>query len=42
MATYNGETYLKEQTNSILNQGYDDWESYIHDDDSKDGPLSIK
>lgn len=41
MATYNGEAYLKEQINSILNQSYDDWELYIHDDGSKDKTLYI-
>lgn len=41
MATYNGEKYIKEQIESILNQTYQDWILYIRDDGSKDNTLSI-
>lgn len=32
MATYNGEKYLKEQIDSLINQTYMDWTLYIQDD----------
>lgn len=41
MATYNGEKYLEEQLNSIINQTYSDWELWIRDDCSTDSTLSI-
>lgn len=41
LATYNGEKYLKEQLNSLLNQTFMDWVAYIHDDGSSDGTLQI-
>ena len=41
MATYNGDKYLKEQINSILNQSYKNWELFISDDGSTDGTFSI-
>lgn len=41
MATYNGETYLREQIDSILGQTYQDWHLYIHDDGSTDNTLNI-
>ena len=41
MATYNGEKYIKEQIESILNQTYKDWILYIRDDGSKDNTKSI-
>ncbi len=41
MATYNGERYLKEQLDSILNQTYTDWALYISDDGSTDRTVSI-
>jgi glycosyltransferase involved in cell wall biosynthesis len=41
MATYNGETYLKEQLNSILNQTYSNFRLIISDDCSKDGTRKI-
>lgn len=41
MATYNGEKYVKEQIESILNQTYQEWKLYIRDDGSKDNTLSI-
>ena len=36
MTTYNGEKYLKEQIDSILNQSYKNIELVICDDCSKD------
>ena len=41
MATYNGEKYIKEQINSILNQTYKNWKLIIHDDNSKDNTVKI-
>lgn len=41
MTTYNGEKYLKEQIDSILNQSYKNIELVICDDCSKDGTWSI-
>lgn len=41
MATYNGEKYIKEQIDSILNQSYSNWELIISDDGSKDSTLEI-
>ena len=41
MATYNGERYLKEQIDSILNSTYTDWNLLICDDGSTDGTLDI-
>ena len=41
MATYNGETYLKEQIDSLLAQTCQDWHLYVHDDGSKDGTVAI-
>ena len=41
MATYNGETYLKEQIDSLLAQTCQDWHLYVHDDGSKDGTIAI-
>lgn len=36
MSTYNGERYLSEQIESILNQDYKDWKLFVFDDGSKD------
>lgn len=36
MSTYNGEKYLEEQINSIVDQSYSDWDLYIRDDGSND------
>ena len=36
MATYNGEKYLSEQIDSIINQSFEDYMIYIHDDGSMD------
>jgi len=41
MATYNGEKYLVEQLESILNQTCQDWHLYIHDDGSMDNTPRI-
>ena len=41
MATYNGEKYLKEQIESILNQTYTDFNLLICDDCSSDNTLQI-
>ena len=41
MATYNGEKYLKEQIESILNQTYKDFVLYIRDDNSTDSTNKI-
>ena len=41
MATYNGEKYIAEQIESILNQTYKEWILYIRDDGSKDNTKNI-
>lgn len=41
MATYNGEKYLAEQLNSIINQTYHNWNLLIRDDNSTDKTLEI-
>lgn len=41
LCTYNGEKYIKNLLDSILNQSYSDWHLYIHDDGSKDETLRI-
>lgn len=41
LATYNGEKYLREQIDSILNQSYKDFHIYISDDNSKDDTKEI-
>ncbi len=41
MATYNGEEFLEEQLDSILNQTYTNWRLLIADDGSNDGTLKI-
>lgn len=41
MSTYNGERYLKEQIDSIINQSYTDWHLYIRDDGSHDRTPTI-
>lgn len=41
MTTYNGEKYLKEQLDSILNQTYTDYELIICDDCSSDSTIAI-
>ncbi|TDT72444.1 rhamnosyltransferase [Hypnocyclicus thermotrophus] len=41
MATYNGEDFIKEQINSILNQTYKNFELLIRDDNSSDKTVEI-
>lgn len=41
MATYNGERFIQEQIDSIINQSYTDWSLYIRDDGSTDNTVSI-
>lgn len=41
LATYNGEKYLQEQIESILNQTYTDFRLLISDDGSTDGTIKI-
>lgn len=41
MSTYNGEKYLSEQIQSILDQTNHDWHLYIRDDGSTDGTQQI-
>ena len=41
MSTYNGEKYLKEQLDSLLNQTYKNIDIYIRDDESKDSTVEI-
>lgn len=41
LATFNGETYLRSQLDSILAQTYKDWTVYVHDDGSTDHTLDI-
>lgn len=41
LAAYNGEQFLKEQIDSILNQTYKDWRLLIRDDGSTDGTIQI-
>lgn len=41
LATYNGETYLSEQLDSIVAQTHRDWTLWASDDGSQDGTVSI-
>lgn len=41
ISTYNGEKYLAEQLDSIINQSYSNWKVIIRDDGSSDSTLSI-
>jgi glycosyltransferase involved in cell wall biosynthesis len=41
LATYNGENYLSEQIDSILNQTYKNWRLLISDNGSSDNTVSI-
>lgn len=40
MATYNGEKYISEQIESLLEQTYDEWELFVHDDGSTDDTIA--
>ncbi len=41
LAVYNGEKYLRQQLDSLLNQTYKDFNVLIHDDCSSDGTLAV-
>lgn len=41
LATYNGEKFIAEQLDSLLNQTYQDFICFIHDDGSKDNTVQI-
>lgn len=41
LSSYNGEKFIKEQIDSILNQTYQNIEIYVRDDGSSDGTLKI-
>lgn len=41
LCTYNGEKYVREQTESILSQSYEDFSIVVSDDGSKDETLNI-
>ncbi len=41
LASYNGEKFITDQIQSILNQTYKHWQLYIRDDGSADNTLSI-
>jgi len=41
LSTYNGETYLREQLDSLLSQDFKDFKIYVRDDGSSDGTISI-
>lgn len=41
LATCNSEPYLSQQLESLINQTFDDWTLYIHDDGSNDSTLKI-
>ena len=41
MSTYNGEKYVAEQIDSILDQTYKDIHLYIRDDGSTDGTMDV-
>lgn len=41
LSSYNGEKYISEQIESIINQSYGNWKLYIRDDGSNDSTLSI-
>ncbi len=41
LAVYNGEKYLQEQLDSIVNQTYTNWKLYIRDDGSIDSSIEI-
>ncbi|MCU7615073.1 glycosyltransferase family 2 protein [Chryseobacterium sp. GMJ5] len=41
LSTYNGDQFLKQQINSILEQSYTNWDLYIRDDSSSDNTVKI-
>ena len=42
MSTYNGELYIEQQIESLLNQSYRNIEIFIRDDGSKDNTRKIQ
>lgn len=42
MASYNGERYIKDQIESIINQNFSDWHLFISDDGSIDNTLRLE
>ena len=41
MSTYNGEKYLRQQLDSLLNQTFKPYKIFIRDDGSKDETINI-
>lgn len=41
MSSYNGEKYISDQLDSIINQKYSNWKMYIRDDGSSDKTIDI-
>ena len=41
LSTYNGQLYLKEQIDSLLDQTYKNWCLFVRDDGSSDDTLQI-
>lgn len=41
MATYNGEKYVSEQIESLINQSFTNWSLLIRDDGSTDNTMEI-
>lgn len=41
LATYNGEKYISEQIDSLINQTYQNWTLIVHDDGSSDNTIKI-
>lgn len=41
LSSYNGEKYISDQIESIINQSYNNWKLYIRDDGSTDSTLKI-
>ena len=41
MSTYNGEKYIREQLDSLVEQEYKNFEIFVRDDGSKDGTIGI-
>ena len=41
LASFNGEKFISEQLDSIINQTYTNWKLYIRDDRSSDNTLHI-
>jgi len=41
LPTYNGEKFIKEQIESVLNQSYENWRLLVRDDGSSDNTIEI-